>query len=154
MVWVNKEDFMQLKKVMSKNPECVSPATPIGQVASVMKTRDIGMVLVTENDRLVGTVTDRDSVIRGIAEGRDPRIAMTGDIMTRSTAYCFEDQDVTDAAHLMEERQIRRLAILNRDKKLVGVVSLGDLAVRIGDETMSGEVIKFVARPNASRPAA
>ena len=74
---------MQLKKIMSRNPECVSPATPIGQVASVMKTRDIGMVLVSENDRLVGTVTDRDIVIRGIAEGRDPRIAMTGDIMTR-----------------------------------------------------------------------
>jgi CBS domain-containing protein len=140
---------MQLKKVMSKNPECVSPATPLGQVASVMKTRDIGMVLVTENDRLVGTITDRDIVIRGIAEGRDPRIAMTGDIMSSRTSFCYDDQDVSDAARLMEERKIRRLAILNRDKKLVGVVSLGDLAVRTGDEAMSGEVIKFVARPAA-----
>ena len=140
---------MQLKKVMSTNPECVSPATPIGQVASVMKTRDIGMVLVSENDRLVGTVTDRDIVIRGIAEGRDPRIAMTGDIMTSKAAFCFEDQDISEAAQLMEERKIRRLAILNRDMKLVGVVSLGDLAVRTGDEAMSGEVIKFVARPAA-----
>jgi CBS domain-containing protein len=114
-----------------------------------MKTRDIGMVLVAENDRLVGTITDRDIVIRGIAEGRDPRIAMTGEIMTSKPAYCFEDQDVSEAAQLMEERKVRRLAILNRDKKLVGVISLGDLAVRTGDEAMSGEVIKFVARPAA-----
>jgi CBS domain-containing protein len=140
---------MQLKQVMSMNPECVSPATPVGQVASVMKTRDIGMVLVSENGRLVGTVTDRDIVIRGIAEGRDPRIAMTGDIMSRKASFCYEDQDVTEAARVMEERKIRRLAILSRDRKLVGVVSLGDLAVRTGDEAMSGEVIKFVARPAA-----
>ena len=140
---------MQLKKIMSKNPECVSPSTPIGQVASVMKTRDIGMVLVSENDHLVGTVTDRDIVIRGIAEGRDPRIAMTGDIMTSKAEYCFEDQDVTEAAHLMEEKQIRRLAILNRDKKLVGVISVGDLASRTNDEEMTGEVIRFVVRPAA-----
>src|SRR5436190_21751026 len=140
---------MQLRRVMSKSPAYVSPATPVGQVAAMMKTRDIGMVLVAENDRLVGTVTDRDIVIRCIAEGRDPRIAMTGDIMTSKAAFCFEDQDVSEAAQLMEERKIRRLAILNRDMKLVGVVSLGDLAVRTGDEAMSGEVIKFVARPAA-----
>jgi len=137
---------MQLKRVMSTDPEYVSPATPIGQVASMMKSRDIGMVLVAENERLVGTVTDRDIVIRGIAEGRDPRIAMTADIMTSKPAYCFEDQDVSEAARVMEQKQIRRLAILNRRKKLVGVVSLGDLASRGGDETMSGEVLKFVAR--------
>jgi CBS domain-containing protein len=114
-----------------------------------MKSRDIGMVFVSENDRLVGTVTDRDIVIRGIAEGRDPRIAMIGEIMTSRAAFCYEDQDVSEAARLMEEKKIRRLGILNRDKKLVGVVSLGDLAVRTGDEAMSGEVIRFVARPAA-----
>src|SRR6185295_16131046 len=140
---------MQLRKMMSKNPECVSPATPIGQVASVMKTRDIGMVFVTENDRLVGTVTDRDIVIRGIAEGRDPRTAMTGDIITSKTVYCYDDQDITDAARIMEVKQIRRLAILNRDKRLVGVVSLGDIATKTGDETITGEVMQFVARPAA-----
>jgi CBS domain-containing protein len=140
---------MQLREVMSKQPEYVSPETPIREVASMMKSKDIGMVLVADKDRLVGTVTDRDIVIRGVTEGRDPNTTRTDEVMTSRAEYCFDDQDVSEAARLMEEKKIRRLAILNRDKRLVGVVSLGDLAVRTGDEEMSGEVMKHVARPAA-----
>lgn len=138
---------MQLRDVMTRPPQYVSPTTPIGEAASVMRAKDIGMLLVADNDRLLGTVTDRDIVIRGIAEGLDPRIAKTRDVMTKDALYCFDDQDTQDAAQLMEEKQVRRLAILDRDKKLVGVVSLGDLAVRTNDEELSGEVMKHVASP-------
>src|SRR5262245_5601677 len=102
---------MQLRDVMTRRPEYVSPTTPIGEVASMMKARNIGMVLVADHDRLVGAVTDRDIVVRGIAEGWDPRTARTGDIMTNEAVFCFEDQDVTEAAQLMQEKQVRRLAI-------------------------------------------
>jgi CBS domain-containing protein len=138
---------MQLRNIMTKPPQYVSPSTPIGDAASMMRNRDIGMLLVAENEKLVGTVTDRDIVIRAVAEGLDPRSAKTRDVMTKDTLYCFDDQDTTEAAQLMEERQIRRLAILDREKKLVGVVSLGDLAVRSDDEALSGEVMKHVASP-------
>ena len=140
---------MQLRDIMTKPPQYVSPSTPIGDAASMMRTRDIGMLLVAENEKLVGTVTDRDIVIRCVAEGLDPRFAKTRDVMTQDTLYCFDDQDTTDAARIMEERQVRRLAILDRDKHLVGVVSLGDLAVRSNDETLSGEVMKHVASPRS-----
>ena len=138
---------MQLRNVMTQPPRYVSPSTLIGEAAEMMRSRDIGMLLVADNDKLVGTVTDRDIVIRGIAEGMDPRIARTQDVMTPDTLYCFDDQDTSDAAQLMEERQIRRLAILDRNKRLVGVVSLGDLAVRSDDEALSGEVMKQIAQP-------
>jgi CBS domain-containing protein len=140
---------MQLRDVMTKDPEYVSPTTTLDQVAQMMRDHDIGMVLVAKDDELIGTVTDRDIVIRAIAEGRDPRAIATESVMTTNATYCFEDQDVSEAARIMEAKQIRRLAILSREKRLVGVVSLGDLAVRSGDEAMSGEVMKHVARPAA-----
>lgn len=136
---------MRLRDVMTPRPECVSPATPIGEVASMMKAKNIGMVLVAEHDRLVGALTDRDIVVRGIAEGWDPRTARTADIMTSRAAFCYEDQDVADAVRIMEEKQLRRLAVLNRDKKLVGVVSLSDLAAKMDNPTISGEVMQHVA---------
>ena len=138
---------MQLRDVMTKPAQYVSPSTPIGEAASVMRAKDIGMLLVTDNEKLVGTVTDRDIVIRGLAKGLDPRVAETKDVMTDRMLYCFDDQDTEDAAKVMQDSQVRRLAILDRNKKLVGVVSLGDLAVRSNDETLSGEVMKQVAAP-------
>jgi CBS domain-containing protein len=137
---------MQLRDVMTQPPQHVSPSTPIGEAASVMRAKDIGMLLVTDNEKLVGTVTDRDIVIRGLAKGLDPR-AETKDVMTNRMLYCFDDQDTEDAAKVMQDSQVRRLAILDRNKKLVGVVSLGDLAVRSHDEALSGEVMKHVAAP-------
>lgn len=138
---------MQLRDVMTKPPQYVSPSTPIGEAASVMRAKDIGMLLVTDNEKLVGTVTDRDIVVRGLAKGLDPRVAETKDVMTNRMLYCFDDQDTEDAAKVMQDSQVRRLAILDRNKKLVGVVSLGDLAVRSNDEALSGEVMKHVAAP-------
>ena len=139
---------MQLRDVMTKPPQYVSPSTPIGEAASVMRAKDIGMLLVTDNEKLAyaGIMTAEEAV-RGLAKGLDPRVAETKDVMTNRMLYCFDDQDTEDAAKVMQDSQVRRLAILDRNKKLVGVVSLGDLAVRSNDEALSGEVMKHVAAP-------
>lgn len=140
-----EEVAMQLREVMTPRPEYVSPETPIGEVATMMKAKNIGILLVADHDRLIGAVTDRDIVVRGIAEGWDPRTAKTEDIMTSRALYCFDDQDIREAARLMEEKHVRRLAVLNRHKKLVGIVSLGDLALKSDDETIPAQVMRSVA---------
>jgi len=102
---------------------------------------------VCENDRLVGMVTDRDITVRAVAEGCDPRTATVKEVMTPDVFYCFEDQDVQQAANLMKQNQVRRLVVLNRDKRLVGIVSLGDLAVETGDEHLTGRTLEEVSLP-------
>jgi CBS domain-containing protein len=101
-----------------------------------MKTLDVGPIPVCDGDRIQGMLTDRDITIRATAEGRDPNTTRVREVMTPDVVYCFEDQDVREAAHVMEERQIRRLIVLNRDKRLVGIVSLGDLATQTDDEEL------------------
>jgi len=105
---------------------------------------------VCGQDRLVGILTDRDITVRAIAEGCDPKTTKVREAMTEEIFYCFEDQDVHEAAKMMEEKQIRRLLVLNRDKRLVGIVSLGDLAVQTGDRTKAGTVLEGVSEPTGS----
>ena len=93
-----------------------------------MKQKDIGFLPVGENDRLIGMITDRDIVIRAIADGQDPAAAKVRDAMTSKTYYCFDDQDVEEICNNLGEIKVRRLPVVNRDKRLVGVVTLGDLA--------------------------
>ena len=107
----------------------------------------VGSLPVCENDRLVGMLTDRDIVVRAIADGCDTKTTTAREIMTPDIVYCFEDQDVQEAARLMEQNQIRRLVVLNRDKRLVGIVSLGDLAVETGDEHLTGKTLEKVSEP-------
>jgi CBS domain-containing protein len=102
---------------------------------------------VCDHDRLAGVVTDRDITVRAVAEGRDPTTCPVGEVMTPDVVYCFEEQDVKDAADSMAARQIRRLLVLNRDKRLVGIVSLGDLAVEAGDRKQAGQVLEKVSEP-------
>ena len=106
-----------------------------------------GPLPVCDNDRLAGLITDRDIAVRAVAEGCDPRTTTVKDVMTPDVVYCFEDQDVQEAAQLMREHQVRRLVVLNRDKRLVGIVSLGDLAVETGDEKLSGRTLEHVSLP-------
>jgi CBS domain-containing protein len=117
-----------------------------------MRNLDIGALPVCgDNDRLVGIITDRDITIRATAGCCDPAGTCVSDVMTPGIIYVFEDQDVTEAAHLMEENQIRRLVVLNQDKRLVGIVSLGDLAVKAGDDELSGEALELVSEPAMPR---
>jgi CBS domain-containing protein len=112
-----------------------------------MKTLEVGLLPVCEGDHLVGMITDRDITVRATAEALPPGIGQVRDVMTPDVVYCFEDQDVKEAARLMAENQIRRLVVLNRDKRLVGIVSLGDLAVETGDEKLAAKTLEAVSLP-------
>jgi CBS domain-containing protein len=92
-------------------------------------------------------VTDRDITVRATAAGKDPRTTQVREVMTDDVVYCFDDDDTNEAARLMEEQQIRRLVILDRDKRLVGIISLGDLAVATQDDQLSGEVLERISEP-------
>jgi len=138
---------MKLKDICTADPQCISPDANLVQAAQMMKSLDVGMLPICENDRLVGTITDRDITVRLIASGLDPRTTTVRDVMTPEVIYCFEEQDVNEAAHLMEERQIRRLPVVNKSKRLVGILSLGDLAVRTGKEKLAGKVLERVSEP-------
>ena len=116
-----------------------------------MSHRDVGPLPVCDGDRLIGMLTDRDITVRAVAAGRDPRMTHVRDIMTLDVVYGFEDQDVEDAARLMEQYQIRRLPVLNRSQQLVGMVALGDLAVHAGTRPVAAEVLEQVSEPGTSR---
>jgi len=137
---------MFVKDVMTTGAECVRPANSLVEAARKMKNLDVGPLPVRgDNDRLVGMITDRDITLRAVAESCDPRTTTVKDVMTPDVVYCFEDQDVREAAQLMQEQQVRRLVVLNRDKRLVGIVSLGDLAVETGDEKLAGRTLEHVS---------
>ncbi|ACJ00812.1 MULTISPECIES: CBS domain-containing protein [Rhodospirillales] len=129
---------MQIRDIMTKDVELVNPGTTLKEAARKMRDADTGFLPVGENDRLVGTVTDRDITVRCVAEGADPNSAAVRDAMTDELVFVFDDQDSSEAAQLMSERSVRRLPVLNRDKRLVGVVSLGDVAARGRDEDVVG----------------
>ena len=139
---------MRVSEVMTRGVECIGAGATLQEAAAKMKSLDIGPLPVCENDRLVGMVTDRDITVRATAEGEDPAVIRVRDIMTPEVLYCFEDDLVGDAARLMEDRQVRRLVVVNHDKRLVGIVSLGDLAVETGDEQLAGNTLESVSAPS------
>jgi CBS domain-containing protein len=141
---------MQVKEIMTRGVECTRPSATLQEAARKMRELDVGPLPVCgDNDRLVGMLTDRDITVRAVAEGQDPKTARVQDTMTPNILYVFEDQDVTEAARLMKENQIRRLVVLNRDKRLIGIVSLGDLAVDTRDEELAGSTLEAVSAPAA-----
>lgn len=131
---------------MTRHARCIDPESPLVAAAKQMRELNVGALPICENDRLVGMVTDRDLALRGVGEALDPRSTPIRAVMTPGIIYIFEDQDVEEAARLMEVKQIRRLPVLNREKRLVGIVSLGDLAVEAG-MTLSGEALQEISQP-------
>ncbi len=138
---------MQLREVMTRNPEVVPPTATLEEAARKMDQLDVGPLPVCEGDRLIGLVTDRDITVRATSAGKDPRSTPIAEAMSKDLVYCFEDQDVRDAARIMEDQQIRRVPVLNREHRLVGIVSLGDLATTGRDDRMTGEVLERVSEP-------
>jgi CBS domain-containing protein len=139
---------MKLNDVMTRDVEVIHPDAPVQEAAKKMHELDVGSLPICDGQRLVGTLTDRDMVIRAVAQGRNPATTSVREIMTPEVIYVFEDQDVKEAAKLMQEKQIRRLPIISRDKRLVGIVSLGDLAVDTGEEKLVGETLTEVSEPS------
>ena len=138
---------MQVKEIMTRGVECTTPNATLQEAARKMRDLDVGPLPVCDNDKLVGMLTDRDIALRAVAEGQDPRTTRVRDAMTPNVVWCFEDQDAGEAADLMQENQVRRLLVLNRNKRLVGILSLDDLAVRTGDESVTGHTLENMAWP-------
>src|SRR4051794_34872667 len=121
---------MKIQEIMSPDVHCIGPDNTLVEAAGLMRALDIGAIPVTENDQLLGMLTDRDLTERSVAEGKDPNTSAVRETMSEGIISIFDDQTVEEAARLMEQKQIRRLPVLNRSKRLVGIVSLGDLAVK------------------------
>jgi CBS domain-containing protein len=136
---------MKVKDVMTKLVEFVRPETTVQEAAGKMKALNVGPIPVCEGDRVLGILTDRDIVVRAVAEGRDTRTTRVQDVMTRDVVCCNEDDDVKQAARLMKDHQIRRVVVVDAKKGLAGIVSLGDIAVDTHDDKLSGDVLEKVS---------
>ena len=136
---------MLVRDVMTPDVVTLSLGATLSDVARRMRDEDIGSVPISDDNRLVGMVTDRDVVIRGLADGEDPTRLTARDVMSPRLLYCFEEQSVDEALHNMGEQQVRRLPVLNRDKRLVGMVSLGDLSQ--AQARKAGDALKDISEP-------
>ena len=136
----------KISEVMTRGIQIANPDQTIREAAMTMAREDIGSLPVGENDRLIGMITDRDIVLRAVAEGRSPNTPIR-DVMTDDIKYCFEDDDVAQVAQNMAELQVRRLPVVNRDKRLVGIVALSNVA-QCGDKKATSEMLRGVATPH------
>ena len=136
---------MRVNECMTHDVTIAAPQETICDAARMMADCDAGLLPVGENDRLVGVITDRDIAVRAVAEGKGAD-AKIRDVMTAEVRYCFEDDDIDDVLRNMGELQVRRLPVLNREKRLVGIVSLSDLATN-GASASAGKALTDIARP-------
>ena len=138
---------MEVREIMTGSVRCVAPETTLQEAARQMRELDVGPLPVCDQDHLSGVLTDRDIVIRAVAEGRDPTTTAVSEIMTTRVTYCFADDDVDHCARVMKQKQIRRIMVLDREKRLVGIVSLGDLALEGHDRSRSATTLEAVSQP-------
>jgi CBS domain-containing protein len=143
---------MKVCDAMSRDVQVASPTQSIRNAAKIMAKIDAGVLPVGENDRLIGIITDRDITIRAVAEGKAPTTKVR-DIMSEEVLYCFEDQDLDEVARNMSIMKIRRMPVVNRDKRLVGIISLGDLA-RNEDADTTGHTVSDISEPGGDHSQA
>jgi CBS domain-containing protein len=136
---------MKVSECMTWDVRLTSPNDPIREAARTMVDIDAGVLPVADNDRLVGMITDRDIAVRAVAAGKTPD-APVGEVMTGEVQYCFQDEDAADVLRNMGDLKVRRLPVLNRDKRLVGIVSLSDLATG-GERPRAGDALHQIAEP-------
>jgi CBS domain-containing protein len=135
---------MKISKCMTRDVKLVSPTQTIRDAARMMAELDAGVLPVQQDDRLVGMITDRDIAVRAVAEGKSPD-TLVRDVMSNEVLYCFDDQEIEDVARNMGEVKVRRLPVVNRDKRLVGIISIGDLALK-EEQTMTGSVVAHISK--------
>jgi CBS domain-containing protein len=139
---------MDISKAMHAHADWVSADTPVNEVARMMQKDDIGAIPVGKDDKLIGMITDRDIAIRVVAAGRDPAKTTAEEVMTKDIIYCRTHETVEDAIHLMDQKKIRRLPVINDKQRLVGMLSLGDISHAVGRE-LSGELLRAVSDHHA-----
>ena len=136
---------MKVQEAMTSDVRIANPNQSICEAARMMAECDAGAIPVGENDQLVGVITDRDIAIRAVAEGKSPETQVR-EVMSKEILYCFEDEDTEDVARNMGDNKVRRLPVLNRSKRLVGIVSIGDLALS-NDLDSTGEALADISTP-------
>jgi len=138
---------MQVKEIMTMNAETVSFDTSLMETAMKMRNLEVGALPVCKGEDLIGMVTDRDMVVKGTAESKDPIKTVVHSIMTPDVFYCYEDDDIHEAAEKMEDNSIHRLLVLNSRNKPSGFVSLADFAVKSHDERLAWEILEKISEP-------
>jgi CBS domain-containing protein len=142
---------MQVYEAMTPDVVSVGPEATLMEAALAMRNLDVGPLPVCEGSRLVGMITDRDITIRATAQGQDPRTTQVREVMTPEVVCCLETDEVGQVAQVMQEAQLRRLLVVSAEGRLVGIVSLGDLALQAGDDKLAGETLERVSEPTTVR---
>ena len=137
---------MKIREIMTPDAQCVGPEETLVDAAALMRQLDVGVLPVCHEGDVVGMITDRDIAIRAVADGRPPTTTRVREIMSPGTVVVYEDQDVDEVVEVLEKHQIRRAPVMTRERRLVGIVSLGDIAVDASAE-LSGEALKCVSQP-------
>ena len=137
-----------IREVMTRDVEVINPNDTVRDAAEKMRSLDVGPLPVCDGQRIVGMITDRDIVVRAIALGKDPNSTQVSDAMSPGIEYCFDDDDSEDVLNRMKDEQIRRLIVVDHDKKLVGIVSLGDLSGEVSEHKV-GEALEGISEPSS-----
>jgi CBS domain-containing protein len=140
------------RDVMTEDVVVSTPEDTVGEVAQLMKTEDIGPVLIVDNQQsktLVGIVTDRDLVLKVIAEGRDPQTTRVGDVMSKKLVTCYADDNIETAMKAMAQFQLRRIPVVEENMRLVGIISQADIATKVNAPEETAEVVKEISQQNA-----
>lgn len=145
---------MLVKECMTKEVEIGNPAMTISEVARKMRDGDFGILPIGDNDRLVGMVTDRDIVVRAVAEGKDLQKMQAREVMSQKVLYCYEDQTIDEVVTNLGENQVRRLPVLSREKRLIGILSLCDLAQSKADPIKVEEALTRISMQKKDRDTA
>lgn len=141
---------MKINEIMTEDVEVIQPGATIQEAAEKLRAFDVGSLPVCNGENLVGMITDRDIALRLVALGRDPGRTKVEEIMTAEVLWCFEDQTIEEAGRMMKENQIRRLPVISQDRKLVGILSLGDLAIKTDALEEVGETLQEISEASAA----
>lgn len=136
---------MKIKDIMTKEVKFIEPTVTLKEAANIMREKNIGALPVGENDQLTGVITDRDIAIRAIANGSDPKTTTVKQAMTPKCLYCFEEDSIEETGRNMSENQVRRLPVLNKDKRLVGIVALADIILK-GSKQTAAEALQGISQ--------
>jgi CBS domain-containing protein len=139
---------MQIKEIMTRDVEVIRPEATLQEAAQKMRDLDVGAIPVCDGRKLQGMLTDRDITIRATAEGANPKERRVQDTMTEDVYYCYENQSVEDVAMIMMDKQVRRIPVVNENRDLIGIVSLGDIAVDHNDDEVSGATLDEISKPS------
>jgi CBS domain-containing protein len=147
---MNNQNSRQVRDVMTANPDCVSEKDSLRDVARIMKDRDTGVVPVVDGKKIIGLITDRDIVVRGLAEGKDLGTVSVSELMTKQVRSVRDDASVNEALELMSRAEVRRVAVVNNNDELVGIVSLGDISINTDKDNRVGKTVESIseAPPN------